>query len=79
MPSMNHAPAILRWWEGVTKQEGGLGAFEQSATISTMLFACNRWLSTNAGSSTASEIAQIERIKSELGGWMDDHGLQFTE
>lgn len=65
MPTSNHASAVLRWWEQVEK-EGGLSSVKQSATVSTMLFGCHRWLELHAGQSSAAEVSEIERITSEL-------------
>src|SRR5690554_2167129 len=52
MPTSNHAPAIVHWWTQV-KKDGGLAAVNQSATVSTMLFGCHRWLELHADQSSA--------------------------
>lgn len=75
---INHGPAILRWWQHLERQPGGLAAFEQSHTVSTMLFGCHRWLSTNGKDASEEERRSIEAIRAELEDWMIQRGLQYT-
>lgn len=75
MPTSNHAPAIVHWWTQV-KKDGGLAAVNQSATVSTMLFGCHRWLELHADQSSA-EVSEIKRIKDELESWMSIRGKTF--
>ena len=77
MPTNAHASAILRWRETVDKQDGGLAGFQEAATISTMLFGCNRWLETQSGTAAADEMSAIEDIKSELEAWLRQRGRTF--
>lgn len=76
MAVFNHAPAIVHWWAQVEK-EGGLSKLEQSATVSTMLFGCHRWLSVHAHRSHPEEVTEIEHIKTELENWMSIRGKRF--
>ena len=75
MPTSNHAPAIVHGWTQV-KKDGGLAAVNQSATVSTMLFGCHRWLELHADQSSA-EVSEIKRIKDELESWMSIRGKTF--
>lgn len=75
----NHAAAIFRWREQVDQISGGLATFNQSATISTMLFGCNTWLRNHADSASEAEIERIETIKAELEAWLAQRGLAFTQ
>lgn len=77
MPASDYAPAIRHWWAHVEKN-GGLASYEQSATVSTMLFGCNRWLELNAGNSSAQDISEIERIKDELHNWIKLRGKTYS-
>jgi hypothetical protein len=77
MPT-NHAPAIIRWREQLDRQPGGLAAFEQSSTVSTILFGCHRWLDTHAQAASEEERSQIESIVAELEEWMRQRGKIFT-
>lgn len=79
MPTKDHSKAIIRWRQGVESFEGGLAVFQQSATVSTMLFGCRSWLRTHAGEASPAEVAEIERVKSELEHWMSARGLTYTE
>ncbi len=76
MSEYDHAPAILQWWAHVQKN-GGLAATERSATVSTMLFGCYRWLELQDDISSPPHAAQIEFIKNELENWMSARGLFF--
>lgn len=76
MPASDYAPAIRHWWAHVEKN-GGLASYEQSATVSTMLFGCNRWLELNAGKSSAQDISEIERIRDELCNWIKLRGKTY--
>lgn len=77
--SKNHAAAILRWREQVEQYFGGVESFDQSATISTMLFGCQSWLRVHAAGASEAEIRQIEAIKAELEDWLERRGLVFTQ
>jgi hypothetical protein len=76
MSTSDHASAILRWWDHVEK-DGGLATIEQSATVSTMLFGCHRWLEAYGDQSAASEVSEIRRIRDELENWMSVRGKSF--
>lgn len=71
----DHAPAILRWREYVAKLYGGLDAFDQSSTISTMLFGCDRWLEEYGASEQDDTRERIKTIRAELEAWMGQRGL----
>ena len=75
----NHASAIIRWRDQLDELGGGLVAFDQSATVSTMLFGCHSWLEHHAATASADETARMERIKAELEKWMSARGLTFTQ
>jgi len=75
----NHASAIIRWRDQVDELGGGLEAFDQSATVSTMLFGCHSWLKHHAGTASAVEAATMHRIKAELEAWMSARGLRYTQ
>lgn len=75
----NHASAIIRWRDQLDKLGGGLETFDQSATVSTMLFGCHSWLKHHAGSASAEEAANMTRIKAELETWMSVRGLRYTQ
>lgn len=66
----NHALAIITWWDHMQLQPGGLEAFEQPHTVSTMLFGCLRSLETDALASDLTTRARIETIQHELEAWM---------
>lgn len=76
MPT-NHAPAILKWREDIERYEGGLSPSLRSSTVSTMLFGCNQWIATHTISASPEEVARIERIRSELEGWLAERGVIF--
>ena len=76
MPNSNHAPAILHWWEQVEK-DGGIGTVSQSATVSTMLFGCHRWLESYGDQSSGPEVSEIRHIKDQLEHWMSARGKTF--
>lgn len=75
----NHSSAIIRWRDQLDELGGGLEAFEQSATVSTMLFGCHSWLMHHAGGAPPEETVKIEQIKVELEKWMSGRGLTFTQ
>ena len=75
----NHAPAIITWWEHLQLQPGGLEAFDQSQTVSTMLFGCHRSLETQALAEDLDTRARIEAIRDELEAWMRQRNLAFWE
>ena len=75
----NHASAIIRWRNHLDELGGGLEAFDQSATVSTMLFGCHSWLKHHAGMASAEEAATMQRIKAELEEWMRMRGLSYTQ
>lgn len=66
MTTSNYPSAILRWREAVERQEGELSGFEEPATISTILFGCNRWLEAQSVVAVSEDAAAIRRIKAEL-------------
>jgi hypothetical protein len=74
----NHASAVIRWRDQLDELGDGLEAFDQSATVSTMLFGCNSWLTHHAGTATPDEVARMKRIKAELETWMSVRGLSYT-
>ena len=75
----NHASAIIRWRDQLDELGGGLEAFDQSATVSTMLFGCHSWLAHYAGTASPDEVARMERIGDELEDWMSGRGLTYTQ
>jgi len=75
----NHASAIIRWRDQLDRLGEGLEAFEQSATVSTMLFGCHSWLKHHADAAPADEATRIEGIRIELEQWMKVRGLSFTQ
>ncbi|MFD2648827.1 hypothetical protein ACFSX5_13635 [Devosia albogilva] len=76
MPTINHAAAILRWWEQV-EANGGVDSVDQIATVSTMLFGCHRWLEVYAEEASPSETSRIIQIRDELEGWLSKRGAVF--
>lgn len=78
MPA-NHASAIIRWREQLDELGGGREDFDQSATVSTMLFGCHSWVKHHAGTAPADEKASMERIKAELEEWMSARGLTYSQ
>ena len=76
MPAPNYALAIRHWWEHVEKQ-GGMSTVTQPATVSTMLFACRRWLDTQADRAEAEEVEQMKKIESSLEAWMEAQGRTY--
>lgn len=75
----NHASPIIRWRDQLDRLGGGLEAFDQSPTVSTMLFGCHSWLKHHAGTASAEEAATMKRIKAELETWMSVRGLSYTQ
>lgn len=75
----NHASAIIHWRNQLDELGGGLEAFDQSATVSTMLFGCHSWLKHHAGVASAEEAATMQRIKAELEKWLRMRGLSYTQ
>ena len=71
----DYSRAILNWRENVTKIHGGLDAFDQSPTISTMLFGCNRWLEEHEEDQHDDIRRRIVDIKSELEAWKRQRNL----
>jgi hypothetical protein len=59
------------------EKAGGLSIVEQSATVSTMLFGCHRWMTVHSHLSSAEEVSKIEAIKRELENWMTTRGKSF--
>jgi hypothetical protein len=55
----NHAAAIIRWRNHLDELGGGLDAFDQSATVSKMLFGCHSWFKHHAEIASAEEAARI--------------------
>ena len=76
MPA-NHAPAIIRWRTQLDTLGKGLNGFDQSATVSTMLYGCNSWLTHHAQAASPDEVAKIRRIKAELERWLEARGLTY--
>lgn len=77
MPTSTHASAIIRWRSEVEKN-GGISQFEQSATVTTMLFGCHRWLESQAATADHNVVRSIEVIKGELEQWLADRGLRYA-
>lgn len=73
----NFAPAIIRWRDHLETQPGGLSAFDQSYTVSTMLFGCHRYLAAHAPD-VSPEKDRIEAIRGELEGWMRERGYVYN-
>lgn len=71
------ASAIIRWRDHLESQPGGLPAFDQSYTVSTMLFGCHRYLAAYA-TDASSEKERIETIKGELETWMRERGYVYN-
>lgn len=76
MPVSNYPAAIRAWWEQV-QRDGGIAEFGQSATVSTMLFGCHRWLESNPDQSAGTEMSEILDIKDQLEDWMRLRGKTF--
>ena len=75
----NYASAIIRWRDQLDQLGGGLEAFDQPATVSTMLFGCLTWRQHYAATASADESARVERIKAELENWMSARGLTYNQ
>jgi hypothetical protein len=58
-------------------QPGGFGEFDQSHTVSTMLFGCHRYLEAH-GTEVSPEKERIEAIMAELEAWMAERGHSYT-
>lgn len=69
--------AIRRWRQQVSDLPGGLEAFEQPQTVSTMLFGCYRWLESGGAELRSEEKSEIEAIVVELEEWMSRRGVKF--
>lgn len=72
----NHAAAIIRWRD----QLDDLGielTSQKSATVSTMLFGCIRWLEANPADQSALA-TRISGIKAELEQLLADQGVPFV-
>lgn len=63
--SEKYAPAILHW-----RQYAGPSETWPSATVSTMLFACERWMKAATQDQATRE--QVLAIKAELDAWVAD-------
>ncbi|WEJ56761.1 hypothetical protein [Devosia sp. FJ2-5-3] len=74
----DHSTAIIRWREQLDVVGPGLDAFDQTATVSTMLFACRSWLRNHAPAADPQMQDKIQYIDNELTSWMTDRGLAFT-
>lgn len=74
----NHAAAIIRWRDQLDELGEGLEAFEQSATVSTMLFGCHSWFKHHADTALPEDANRMERINAELENWMSVRGHTFT-
>lgn len=72
----NFASAIIRWRDHLDSRPGGLSAFDQSYTVSTMLFGCHRYLEAHGAHATP-EKDRIEAIKGELEAWMRERGCVY--
>jgi hypothetical protein len=70
------ASAIIRWRDHLDSQTGGLGGFDQSYTVSTMLFGCHRYLEAH-GTEVSPEKERIDAIKAELEAWMAERGYSY--
>lgn len=77
MPTSTHASAIIHWRSEVEKN-GGMSHFEQSATVTTMLFGCHRWLEFHAATADHDVVRSIEAIKNELEQWLADRGQRYA-
>ena len=74
----DYAGAVLRWREHIGRQPGGLAQFDRPETVSTMLYACHRYLETQAQDADGSPVAQrLHDVKMELQAWMRDRGLTY--
>lgn len=69
--------AILGWRDNIEKHQGGLDDVKETATISTMLFGCRRWLAAHGSDQdTDPEITRrLETVEAELTEWLRKRGL----
>jgi len=75
----DYAGAVLRWREDIEKHWGGLAQFDQAATVSTMLFACNRYLTfSHDDGSRPGERERILTVQDELQAWMRERGIVYV-
>lgn len=63
--SEKYAPAILRW-----RQYAGHVDTWPSATVSTMLFGCQRWVELHSLSADEATREQVLSVKTELEVWV---------
>lgn len=73
----NHANAIITWRSQLDRIGTGLAAFEQSSTVSAMLFGCYRCLEDPESGLSSELTAELETIKAELEEWMSKRGLKY--
>ena len=76
--AVNAAAAIISWREHLEQHGGGLASYEQSFTVSTMLFGCHRWLDRHGVDAPPAQAERIAEIRHELEDWMVQRGLTYN-
>lgn len=74
----DHFDAIVRWRDQLDRVGPGLDGFEQSATISTMLYGCRSWLEHYGKTAEPQMLETIRSIEAELVAWMVARSRTFT-
>lgn len=74
----DHYAAIVRWRDQLDLAGQGLDDFEQSATVSTMIYGCRSWLEHYGTTADAAKLDRIRSIEAELTAWMANRGRTFT-
>lgn len=74
---MDHSDAIIRWRDQLDTAGSGLEGFEQSATISTMLFGCKAWLLSHGQNADGTTMDRIRQIEAELTSWLAERGQVY--
>lgn len=76
--ALHAAAAIISWREHLEQHGGGLASYEQSYTVSTMLFGCHQWLDRHSADASPNQTRRIEEIRYELEEWMGQRGLAYN-
>lgn len=66
----DYAGALFHW----RKHAGALDAGQPKATMSTMLWACDKWLEANEGDASCEIGQRIGSIRKEIVAWFDSFG-----
>lgn len=74
----DHFDAIVRWRDQLDRVGPGLDRFEQSATVSTMLYGCRSWLEHHGVTAETQMLERIRSIEAELTAWMAIRGRTST-